>query len=149
MTEENKKVLTSGPGWLQNSSSTWPQTIYNMYMSLSNNLAGEQANSAAFEMQAQAIIYACLGDLAFDFVDKKWDQYYDKVAGAKNAKTLNTAAIRNNLWLRLAGEAVEVYNKKYAGDGYVCKSAVTWIPEGVKFECLQPGTAAPEEKGSV
>lgn len=115
-------------------------------MSLSNNLAGEAADSAAFEMQAQAIIYACLGEYAFEFVEYKWERYSNKIAQSKNAAGLTNDAIRNNIWLRLAGEAVEMYNKKYAGDGYVCKTAVTWIPEGVKVECLNPGVATKEEK---
>ncbi len=150
---EVKKILNTGPGWLQNSSSTFPQTIYNMYMSLSNNLAGEQASSAAFEMQAQAIILACLGEKAWDFILNRWNEYYNFLNGESTQKTdlvgQTKDAIRNNIWLWLAGEALEQYNKKYAGDGYVCKTAVTWIPANVKVECLHPGAPNDEEKAAI
>jgi len=105
-------------------------------MSLSNNLAGEDPSNAAFEMQAKALIYACLGSKGFAFIKAKWERYYSDLEEADVSK--NDDAIRNDVWLRIAGEAIEIDNKKTAGDGYMCKTAVTWIPDGVKVECLPP-----------
>jgi hypothetical protein len=138
MSIEAKKteILTSGPAFLNNTSSTWPQTKYNMFMSLSNNLAGEDASNAAFEMQAKAIVYACLGSQGFKFIKNRWHDYYVEIEKAEITK--NDDAIRNDIWLRIAGEAIEIDNKKTSGDGYMCKTAVTWIPPGVKVECLPP-----------
>jgi len=134
--QEKKEILTSGPAFLNNTASTWPQTKYNMFMSLSNNLAGEEANNAAFEMQAKAVIYACLGSKGFAFIKSKWGAYYAEIEAADISK--NDDAIRNDIWLRIAGEAIEIDNKKTSGDGYMCKTAVTWIPPNVKVECLPP-----------
>jgi hypothetical protein len=143
MVELNRAVLTTGAGWMPNNGSIWPQTIYQMYQNLSNNLAGENPDTAAFEMQARSIIGACLGKAAHIFIKKYRKQYYNE---AKEDETIETfggkftreqAAI-NVMWDRLAFEALELYNKKTSGDGYLCKTAVTWIPPNVKVECLQP-----------
>ncbi len=148
MTEIKSATLTTGPGWLQNSSSTWPQTIYNMYMSLSNNLAGENADTAAFDMQAKAIIGGCLGSASRKFIKAKKQAYLDEALADTSIDTYNgkftkrDAALKD-VWEQLAAEAVEIYNKKTSGDGYLCKTAVTWIPPGVKVECLPPGFEKP------
>jgi hypothetical protein len=133
---KNTIELVSGPAFLNNNSSTWPQTKYNMFMSLSNNLAGEDASNAAFEMQAKAIVYACLGSKGFQFIKNRWHNYYVEIESADISK--NDDAIRNDIWLRIAGEAIEIDNKRTSGDGYMCKTAVTWIPEGVEVKCLPP-----------
>jgi hypothetical protein len=107
-----------------------------MFMSLSNNLAGEDASNAAFEMQAKAVIYACLGSQGFKFIKDKWKEYFEEIEKAEISK--NDDAIRNDIWLRIAGEAIEIDNKRTSGDGYMCKTAVTWIPDGFTVKCLPP-----------
>ncbi len=139
----NRAILSTGAGWLPNSGSTWPQTIYQMYQNLSNNLAGESADNAAFEMQARSIIGACLGKGAHSFIKKNKDTYYQEALEEMTTETTTgrfsrDEAARNVMWDRLAAEALELYNKKTSGDGFLCKTAVTWIPPGVTVECLQP-----------
>jgi len=143
MVDLQRSILSTGAGWLPNSGSTWPQTIYQMYQNLSNNLAGESADNAAFEMQARSIIGACLGKAAHIFIKKNKQKYYDEAqdemtTDTTGGKFTRDEAARNIMWDRLAFEALELYNKKTSGDGFLCKTAVTWIPPCVKVECLQP-----------
>jgi hypothetical protein len=129
------------PPYIHNKHTTYENTVLQEHSSIVSGLQDTSTNKTLIEAQGRLLIGLCLKDKAHEFIDKKYNEYYEdeyaKVPGSETTPDRIAISI-NRTWLRLITEAISTWIAKYKVDGSKAKIAIVddVLPDGRRI--LEP-----------
>lgn len=129
------------PTYVHNKHTTYENTVLQEHSSIVSGLQDTGTDKSLIEAQGRLLIGLCLKDKANDFLNERYQVYYDeeykKISSAETTPDRKAIAINRTL-LRLITDAMSIWIAKYKVDGSKAKIAIIddILPDGRRI--LEP-----------